>query len=334
MDDPAPSNKAVEVVVAKGGIAQPAPPPRHLRLLRTAVVVLGVATIAMLVAITVMSGIWRDPRFIASTVHVTLALAIIVPGTWAVIYRRNHWARPRDQFVELLQRWREGGASIEELSTVGGGIAPAVPLVQELLKEIRTQRGQILTLESEMRQRVAQRTDALERAIGALRQQAARDPLTGLFNRRMMTETLPRLIGECKAANSELCLLMADIDYFKLLNDTRGHAAGDQFLRAVAQIARSSLREQDWAFRCGGDEFVFVLPHCNAENAKAIIARITSLMDALAKTSRVTPMPRLSIGLATLSQASHANVDGLLEAADRALYELKSARPARAARAV
>src|SRR6187200_1774560 len=100
-------------------------------------------------------------------------------------------------------------------------------MLQDLLREIRQQRCEIATLKDEMRQRVAQRTDALERTIGTLRHQATRDPLTGLFNRRFLDQYLPQVVQRSTSQGMDVAVLMCDLDHFKLLNDTLGHAAGD-----------------------------------------------------------------------------------------------------------
>ena len=119
---------------------------------------------------------------------------------------------------------------------------------------------------------------------------------------------------------------MIDIDYFKTLNDTLGHAAGDELLRDIGQIIRSTIRENDAAFRCGGDEFVVVLPGCTEESAQSMAERLNSLVKALTRPLRLAQQPKLSIGLSTLNSIREPSAAGLLEEADKRLYEVKSAR--------
>src|SRR5207249_3038126 len=109
-------------------------------------------------------------------------------------------------------------------------------------------------------------------------------------------------------------------------NDTLGHAAGDELLRNIGQIIRSSIRENDAAFRCGGDEFVVVLNGSTVGAAQALAKRINSLVAALAKTLRIPQRPGLSIGISTLDELRDPNAQSLLEQADKRLYEIKSAR--------
>jgi len=71
----------------------------------------------------------------------------------------------------------------------------------------------------------------------------------------MLDQYLPQMVEKCRGAENRSSVLMIDVDHFKLLNDTLGHAAGDDFLRDIGQIIQSTIRDQDAAFRCGGDEF-------------------------------------------------------------------------------
>ena len=178
-------------------------------------------------------------------------------------------------------------------------------ICQELLRDRRHEQLRVRQLELEIRQRVASRTEALERTIGSLRNQASRDGLTGLMNRRALDTYLPDAIDRCQRAAIGLCVLMLDIDDFKPLNDTLGHAAGDDVLRSLAQIIRSTIPETDAAFRCGGDEFVVVLEDHSPAAGAAVAERIGSLADALGKTFRVLQSAEaIHPGLSSLRQQS------------------------------
>jgi diguanylate cyclase (GGDEF)-like protein len=231
------------------------------------------------------------------------------------------------QLQGLLSQAREGDVSIDALADIDGGPRAIVPAIQEMLRELRAQRGAIAELESEMRTRVANRTDALERTIGTLRHQATRDPLTGLFNRRFLDEYLSQAVHKHLRVHKQLCVLMLDVDNFKILNDTLGHAAGDDLLKAIGQLIRSTIRGEDVGFRCGGDEFVVLLPGSTAESGQALADRLVSLVDALGKTIKLVPKPpRLAVGMATLFGDGITTPAALLAEADRALYEVKRAR--------
>lgn len=253
---------------------------------------------------------------------------VLVAGlvAWRLVcgYQRR-WVRPTQQLQRLLTEIRAGSAPIEELANVGGAAGPLAEAVGEILRELRKQKASVAELEAEIRQRVAHRTSALERTIASLRQQATRDALTGLYNRRMLDEHLPKVVEHTLAEGADLCVLMIDIDHFKSLNDTLGHAAGDVLLKTVGELIRSAIRGGDAAFRCGGDEFLILLPGCGRGEAQSLAGRLTSLVDSLSKSFRVEDKPRLSIGICCLSELASRTPANLLREADAALYEVKAA---------
>jgi diguanylate cyclase (GGDEF)-like protein len=153
-----------------------------------------------------------------------------------------------------------------------------------------------------------------------------RDPLTGLLNRRALEQELPRMVDQLGAAGTDLCLLMIDVDNFKTLNDTLGHAAGDKLLKEISQIIRSTVRDDDMAFRVGGDEMVVLLGGCNFAGGQAIAERLESLVVALTKPLQTPRQVRLSIGVCALKDLAEATPAGLMEVADKRLYAIKAAR--------
>jgi diguanylate cyclase (GGDEF)-like protein len=200
-------------------------------------------------------------------------------------------------------------------------------VIASLLLDLKQQRAELAALEQEIRDRIANRTDALERKIGTLQLQATRDGLTGLGNRRGLDLQLDRMIETCRAANTDAALLMIDVDHFKPLNDTLGHAAGDQLLREIAQLIRSNLRSDDQAYRAGGDEFVVLMPCANMEAATTLATRLASLVAGLTHSLAVRHPPQLSIGIAILSELKDATPKEFLHVADGRLYAVKSLRP-------
>ena len=258
-----------------------------------------------------------------------LAATLLTAGVWSAIRRQNVEGELA-RLIALLPEVRNGHEPIDALSNFDGPVSPAAALCQELLRDLRQERSRTGRLEEEIRQRIAGRTEALERQIGALRQQAARDALTGLFNRRMLDAYLPEALERCKASATHLSLLMIDVDHFKQLNDTLGHATGDQMLRSIAQIIRSAIRDTDLAFRCGGDEFVIVLEDSEPVACQALVQRLASLGDALGRTYRLIPSPRLSIGTSTDASLREPTPQELLRLADESLYQVKAAHHAAA----
>jgi diguanylate cyclase (GGDEF)-like protein len=259
--------------------------------------------------------------------ELALASGLLVSVIWKSIYPSGI-QRDIIRLASLVSDIRKGRDPIESLSQFKSPVGLLSSIYADLICDLRQERVRTAELENEVRQRVATRTESLERTIGALRQQAAKDGLTGLFNRRMLDGYLPDAIERCKAAGTPLNLLMIDIDHFKPLNDTLGHAAGDQMLRSVAQIIRSTIRETDLAFRNGGDEFVVVLEGCNDATAQALADRLNSLGGALGRTFRLTTPPILSIGMTSLAKLKDATAPAMLREADAALYVVKAAHHA------
>ena len=274
------------------------------------------SAVGLLVSGQMMDALW--------IVQLALLFAMLLAILWVGAMRRRDWSEPLARLAALLPKVHAGEEPIESLAGIGGKLEPIARTCAQLLRELRGEKAQMAELRQEMQQRVATRTVALERAIGSLRQQAVRDPLTGLFNRRMLDAYLPEAIERCKSASSPMCLLMIDVDYFKPLNDSLGHAAGDQMLRSIAQIIRSTIRETDAAFRCGGDEFVVVLEGHDMESGQSLGKRIASLADALGRTFRVAQAPRLSVGIATVPPAHALTAHDLLTKADEVLYQIKA----------
>src|ERR1700684_3947149 len=113
------------------------------------------------------------------------------------------------------------------------------------------------------------------------------DALTGAYNRRYLMEQLPRELERCRRYAYPLSVLMCDIDYFKQINDERGHAAGDEVLQQFAARAQKSIRSNsDWVSRYGGEEFLIVLPETSHEGAVAVAEKIRTLIAATPFTTR------------------------------------------------
>lgn len=265
------------------------------------------------------------------SVLLLVTLATLLTLLLVQIQHARTWRRPMRRLVQLLAEIRSGEAPIQELGGIDGPLEPLRLEVAELLGELRRQKAALAEVQREIGQRVAQRTDALERHIHALQAQANRDPLTGLHNRRMLEQNLGTLVERAREAGADLCLLMLDLDNFKGLNDTLGHAAGDQFLKALGQIIRSSLREQDLAFRCGGDEFLILLPNANLRMGEGLGRRLASLVEGLGKTLKTARPVGLSVGVTTLAEQAGADLQSLMDAADKRLYALKQAKKGRVA---
>ena len=161
----------------------------------------------------------------------------------------------------------------------------------------------------------------LEKSETRLREQSVRDHLTGLFNRLYLEETLARELRRAERNGSQLGIIMLDVDHFKQLNDSLGHAAGDALLRDLGKLLRSRVRVADIACRYGGDEFTLVLPDATRE---VLLERAVSLQKDFRQIhiqngGRSFDLISLSIGIALYPEHGK-NSAALLEAADKAMY--------------
>jgi diguanylate cyclase (GGDEF)-like protein len=156
--------------------------------------------------------------------------------------------------------------------------------------------------------------------------QAKHDPLTGLQNRNSVLEYLERQMARALREQSSIGVILADVDYFKKVNDTHGHLAGDAVLRRIAAILNTDLRPYDAAGRYGGEEFLIVVPNCDAAMAREVAERIRLRIQE-DKFSPVLPEQSLpltcSFGIAIADDTSWS-VDSLLASADCALYAAKN----------
>lgn len=176
----------------------------------------------------------------------------------------------------------------------------------------------------EVNQRLAaevRRADALQTE---LREQAIRDGLTGLFNRRYLDEVLPRELERARRSGGTVCLVMIDLDHFKEVNDRLGHREGDLLLSRLGALLRERTRPSDAACRYGGEEFLIVFPSTPLDAAVARAEEIRAAFGDLVQAAGYGFPVTLSVGVSSFPL--HATTDdGLLRAADEALYRVKSA---------
>jgi len=157
-----------------------------------------------------------------------------------------------------------------------------------------------------------------------LRSQSIRDPLTGLFNRRYMEETLERELRRAARSNQPVSLLMLDVDHFKRFNDTFGHQAGDTILRALGDFMNQRIRAHDIACRYGGEEFALLMPGAPLSIAQdrgdALRERFKNL--SVQHAGQVLGTVSISIGIAAFPD--YPSASELIRAADQALYRAKA----------
>lgn len=239
----------------------------------------------------------------------TSVLMLLVAGMLHVT--RQRIILPLSQAAQALQAMRQGDLTItlpttrlnDEIAAVFGGIAA-------------------LQQQSQARVELERERDKL---IDSLREQSITDFLTGLPNRRAFFTAAGPELARARRHGFNLVVLLMDVDHFKVVNDSAGHAAGDRALVAVANRLRQTMRQGDLAARLGGEEFVALLSHCDLEDGRLFAERLREAVAAQAVEVGPGLVPMhltVSIGLADTQTHGH-DLATLLSRADDAMYDAK-----------
>lgn len=205
----------------------------------------------------------------------------------------------------------------------------AIPLTVEKNLAVAKIKRENESLRSELERAfhaLREKNDQLEQSLKKVEEMAATDPLTGLYNRRHFGKVLEQLFAEARRYDTDLACVMIDLDGYKQLNDTFGHQVGDQLLITAGKVIAANLRAMDVAARYGGDEFILLLPRASGAEASNVVTRIrdefrgTSAL-GLHRSEGVT----MSVGVGSLRGDKPAGAEGLVSAADAALYRAKAA---------
>ncbi len=238
----------------------------------------------------------------------------------------GHFSRPLARVAEAARAVQAGRLDTEIPRLPGSRELEGLSSALRGMTAALVQRKQELEAANQgLEQRVQARTAELVQAQAALQQAnaelqtlASRDGLTGLLNRRAGDERLRQEMARHRRSGQPLAVAVADIDHFKAINDTHGHAAGDEVLRDVAQVLTAAGRGTDVVIRMGGEEFVVLMPDTSPEGARVACEKLRVAVAAHPGRVPVT----LSLGLAAPAQA-YGLADAALEAADQALYVAK-----------
>lgn len=225
----------------------------------------------------------------------------------------------------FLQRWvltpiSELQHATDEIQH--GNLAVETPLVgqgevAELAYSFRHMVEVVRKTNQDLERRVQERTEDLHRLTEI-------DPLTGLLNRRGMTDRFEKEVARQARQGGKLGLLLLDLDHFKLVNDTYGHAAGDIALCAVANILNSMQRSYDHAGRWGGEEFLVLLPDCSKEDLLNIAERIRVAVSIL-RIETGTQTFAFTVSIGAYHPSTPQTLDAMLQQVDKALYAAKAA---------
>jgi len=171
---------------------------------------------------------------------------------------------------------------------------------------------------------LSERLAEIERLQVELREQATRDSLTGLFNRRYLQTTLEREWARCEREQLPLSVLLLDIDHFKQVNDRFGHAVGDQVLVRLGQMLQQMSRREDLACRYGGEEFLLLLPGMGLDEAYERAQQLRLAFAHLQMQAQEQAIP-LSLSIGVAASPAHASApEALIHRADLALYSAKA----------
>lgn len=206
-----------------------------------------------------------------------------------------------------------GVLHLEDAALLPGREAAAAPPLPERIRPATTIAEQVSLSLANLRLREA------------LRNQSIRDPLTSLFNRRYLDDSLQREVGRAMRKGRPLAILMLDIDHFKRFNDTFGHEAGDMLLRHLGSFLQSYVRADDLAFRYGGEEFVIILPEATLDAARQRAEQLVKDFKRLDVQFHGTTLGPLTVSVGLAAFPDHgATAEAVLRAADQALYRAKA----------
>jgi diguanylate cyclase (GGDEF)-like protein len=264
-------------------------------------------------------------RLTERIVGIVLGFATLATAVCALTYAvlRDELERPMRELARFTRELRP-----DRLTLPLGELRPPRAHADEIdlvADGFRTLQDGIRAHVENLDSQVAQRTSELESALDEIRALTITDALTGCFNRRYLDTRLSEEALRSRRTGQPLAVVMADIDRFKLINDTLGHPAGDAVLKSVASLFRGAMRERiDWVARFGGEEFVIVLPDTTLDAAAAVAERLRAAVEAAqvyydGKQLEVTA----SFGVSVTADGSDAA--SLLARADELLYEAKAA---------
>lgn len=276
--------------------------------------------------------IWVNPAFstitgYASEEAIEKKLSFLKSGVQDEKYYKNLWETihaGKTWQGEIVNRHKFGHLYVEEMT-----IAPVYNDQGEMTnfiaikQDITSRKRMELDLQDANNRMQIQMKEIIS-LQDKLREQAIRDPLTELYNRRILEEVLEREVAHAKRSGNNFCIAMIDVDNFKALNDRHGHAAGDMILKSLARILEYNTRRGDISCRYGGEEFAVLLPNATVEGALKRAQQWRRAFQMLHQSFNGQELQvTLSIGIASYPQHG---LDGqkVLEAADKSLYESKA----------
>ncbi|BBO74338.1 GGDEF domain-containing protein [Desulfosarcina widdelii] len=225
------------------------------------------------------------------------------------------------------QTFAESGNNLDAMSqTLDAGITePEInAVVEQIKKEIKKLESSSGNFQEDI-QHANREIETLKEKVARYKNEATKDPLTKLDNRRSFDKKMKAALDEANREKSSLCLVIADIDYFKKINDTHGHLVGDNVLRMVASTMKESINGNDTLARIGGEEFAILLPRTPLDGAVKLADDIRASFEKLDLKKKSTGESlgtiTMSFGVTTYKHSEDA--DEFIHRADQALYQSK-----------
>ena len=221
-----------------------------------------------------------------------------------------------ENFNEVANKWyqmQEKVVKLKDYRTVLISIALDISLQKEAQSKL-----------IDTHVKLTKQTQALQEAKAQLKEQANRDPLTNMYNRRYFNEIAQKIVAIAKRSKEPLSLIMIDIDKFKNINDTYGHHIGDEIIKLLSFRLEEIIRESDIAARFGGEEFALILPNTNEDSALKLAQKIRGDMEmSSCKADDKTVTFTVSIGVDEFEHTKDDDLFSALNRADAALYLAK-----------
>ncbi len=275
--------------------------------------------------------IWVNPAFTlvsgySSEEMVGQKLSKLKSGVQNEAFYRNLWQTILGGQVwhgDIVNKNKQGQLYIEEMTIAPvrnerGDITHFIAVKQDVTERKRTE----VDLQDANR-RLNFQMEEIQKLQEELQEQAIRDPLTGLYNRRFLEESLDRELAHARRDKRNICIAMIDVDNFKSFNDRYGHKVGDMILKSLGDILLANTRKSDVSCRYGGEEFVVVMPNATTEGARKRAHHWRKAFQLLQNSFNGQELQAtISVGLASFP-ADGKDWETVLHAADEALYESK-----------
>jgi len=233
------------------------------------------------------------------------------------------------EVTESVEKMQQSVANIDDVAELKGAVNHQIEAIQSALQQFQTQKDQQEDPLSSQLQALVERVQLMEKgakqskeAFEEQRFKALHDALTELPNREAYNERIHHEQSRWQRYKHPLTLAVCDIDFFKRVNDTYGHQAGDRVLKVISRAIAKRLREVDFMARYGGEEFVLIMPETSGESALVLLDKIREALATTPFHFKAEPVQiTISIGLAEFTEGDTA--ESVFERADKALYEAK-----------